>query len=374
MSHHSPARFRTTFGVLCVSILTLSLAATAASAATPTTQKQYRLVKEDGPGLTLRLVDAPVRRPGAREVLVRVHASALNRRDIMVARGQYPIGNRESLVPLSDGAGEVVEVGPGVTRFKVGDRVAAIFFQGWIDGRMPPTAAATALGGELDGMLTQYVTLSEDGLVHIPAHLSYEEAATLPCAGVTAWNGLFTRGRLQAGDYVLLQGTGGVSILGLQFAVAAGARPIITSSSDAKLERARTLGAVGTLNYRTTPQWGARVRELTGGPGVHHVLEVGGKDSLPQSLEAIAHGGHVALIGGLGGFAGAIPAGTLMRANVTVSGLYVGSRADFEAMNAFIERHRVKPVVDRVFEFSDAPAAFEYMDSGSHFGKVVIRH
>lgn len=340
----------------------------------PTTQKQYRAVRTGTQGpFTLQLVDAPVREPEAGEVLVKVHAAALNRRDVFLLKGQYPVGPRDSVVPLSDGAGEVVAVGSGVTRFRVGDRVAAIFFQDWLSGRSSPKMLESALGGQRDGMLSQYVTLNEQGLVAVPAHLSYEEAATLPCAAVTAWNGLVTRGRLQAGDLVLLEGTGGVSVFGLQFAVAAGAKPIITSSSDAKLERAKKLGATGTVNYRTTPDWEKAVRELTGGLGVHHVLEVGGKDTLPRALASLAPGGHIALIGGLGGFGGEVPVMALMGMNASVSGIYVGSRENFEAMNAFIEQHRLKPVVDRVFDFKDAQAAYDLMESGNFFGKIVIR-
>jgi NADPH:quinone reductase-like Zn-dependent oxidoreductase len=342
--------------------------------AAQSTQQQYRLVRTGNQGpFTLKLTDAPVRQPGANEVLVRVHAVSLNRRDIFVVQGQYPVGPRDSLVPLSDGAGEVTAVGPGVTRFRVGDRVAAAFFPHWIKGRPAPDTPLTALGGGADGMLTQYVTLNEESLVRLPPSLSYEEGATLPCAGVTAWNGLFTRGRLQPGDYVLLEGTGGVSIFGLQFAVAAGAKPIITSSSDEKLQRAKMLGAVGTVNYKTNPAWEKPVRELTGGVGVQQVLEVGGKDSLPHALASLGTGGHIALIGGLGGFGGDVPAMALMQANASVSGIYVGSRADFEAMNAFIESHHVKPVVDRVFDFKDAKAAFDLMESDKFFGKIVIR-
>ncbi|HUN25539.1 MAG TPA: NAD(P)-dependent alcohol dehydrogenase [Steroidobacteraceae bacterium] len=342
--------------------------------ALPTTQKQYRLVRSgtEGP-FTLELVDAPVRQPGPHEVLVRVHAVSLNRRDIFLIHGQYPIGPRKSLVPLSDGAGEVVAVGSDVTRFHLGDRVAAIFFQSWLTGRPSPQVLGSALGGQIDGMLSQYVTLNEQGLVALPASLSYEEGATLPCAGVTAWNGLVTRGRMQSGDFVLLEGTGGVSILGLQFAAAAGARPIITSSHDAKLEVARKLGAIGTVNYRTHPKWEEQVRELTGGVGVQEVLEVGGKDSLAHALASLGSGGHIALIGGLGGFGGDIPAMALMGVNATASGIYVGSRADFEAMNAFIEQHHVKPYIGRVFSFDEAAAAFKAMEADDFIGKIVIR-
>ena len=343
------------------------------SMAVPTTQKQYRLVRSgtEGP-FTLQLVDAPVRQPGPNEVLVRVHAASLNRRDIFLMRGQYPVGPRESLVPLSDGAGEVVAVGSGATRFRVGDRVAAIFLQSWLSGRPGPQVLGSALGGQIDGMLSQYVTLSEQGLVALPPSLSYEEGAALPCAGVTAWNGLVTRGHMQSGDFVLLEGTGGVSILGLQFAAAAGARPIITSSQDAKLEVVRKLGAIGTVNYKKNPNWEEPVRQLTGGLGVQEVLEVGGKDSLPHALKTLGSGGHIALIGGLGGFGGDVPAMVLMGSNATVSGIYVGSRADFEAMNAFIEQHHLKPYIGRVFSFSDAAAAFKAMETDDFIGKIVI--
>lgn len=340
----------------------------------PQTQKQYRAIRTGTQGpFTLKLVDAPVRQPGPNEVLVKVHAVSLNRRDVYLMKGQYPVGPRESLVPLSDGAGEVVAVGSGVTRFRVGDRVASTFFQNWVSGRPSPDFLQSALGGQQDGMLSQYVTLNEQGLVAVPASLSYEEAAALPCAGVTAWNGLFTRGRIQPGDNVLLEGTGGVSVLGLQLAVAAGAKPIITSSSDAKLEKARQLGAVGTVNYKTTPDWEKRVRELTNGLGVHQVLEVGGKDTLQRALASLAPGGHIALIGGLSGFGGEVPTGALMGINGTVSGIYVGSRADFEALLAFVDQHKIKPVIDRVFEFKDAQAAYDFMESGDFFGKIVIR-
>jgi NADPH:quinone reductase-like Zn-dependent oxidoreductase len=345
----------------------------AMNAQSQTSQRQYQLQKSGDAPPVLRLVDAAVRQPAEHEVLVRVHAVSLNRRDVYVMRGQYPGPMPPNLVPLSDGAGEVVATGTKVTRFRKGDRVAAIFFQQWIDGRPPREYMASALGGAIDGMLSQYVTLNENGLVAIPGHLSYEEAATLPCAGVTAWNGLVTRGHTRPGDFVLLQGTGGVSILGLQLAVALGAKPVITSSSDEKLARARKLGAIATINYRTTPDWEKSVREATGGVGVQQVLEVGGKQTLPKSLAALSFGGHVALIGGLSEFGGEIPTYELIGRNATASGLYVGSRADFEALNAFLEKHRIKPMIDKVFEYQDAPAAFAYMDSGALFGKVVIR-
>jgi NADPH:quinone reductase-like Zn-dependent oxidoreductase len=340
----------------------------------PATQQQYQFVRSGSQGpFTLKQVEAPVPQPGAHQVLIRVHATSLNRRDIFVLHGQYPVGTRQSLVPLSDGAGEVVATGSGVTRFKVGDRVAGIFFQAWVSGRPPANVAQSALGGFVDGMLSQYVALDEAGVVHIPTSLTYEEAATLPCAGVTAWNGLFTRGQMQPGDYVLLEGTGGVSLLGLALAVADGAKPVITSSHDEKLARAKALGAVGGVNYRTTSDWEKPVMALTGGAGVQEVLEVGGIDSLVHALRTLGPGGRVALIGGLGGFGGDVPVMALLNANLTASGIYVGSRADFEALTAFIDAHHVKPVIDRVFEFQDAAAALAAMDSGESFGKIVIR-
>jgi len=350
----------------------ISLLGLAMTAQAQTTQRQYQLQKTGDAPPVLKLVDAPVRQPDAHEVLVRVHAVSLNRRDIYVRLGRYPGPMRPNLVPLSDGAGEVVATGTKVTRFKKGDRVASIFFQQWLEGRPKPDFLASALGGAIDGMLSQYVTLNENGLVAIPRHLSYEEAATLPCAGVTAWNALVTRGRTQPGDFVLLQGTGGVSILGLQLAQALGAKAVITSSSDEKLARAKQLGAVALINYRTTPEWDKAVLEVTGG-GVQQALEVGGKQTLGKTLASLAPGGHVALIGGLSEFGGDIPAYALMGRNATASGLYVGSRADFEALNAFLDKHRFKPVIDKVFEFENAAAAYDYMDSGALFGKVVIR-
>jgi NADPH:quinone reductase-like Zn-dependent oxidoreductase len=330
-------------------LATAMLASLAASAQPGKTIRQWQFVPQ-GETLELALREVASPAPARHEVTVHVHAVSLNRRDLMMAAGRYgPGGAQPNSVPLSDGAGEVVAVGADVTRFKVGDRVAGIFFEDWIDGA--PTDA--------------------EGLVSIPAHLTYEEAATLPCAGVTAWVSLFKRGGLQTGDFVLLEGTGGVSVFGLQ--LAAGAKPIITSSSDAKLARARELGAFGTVNYRSNPEWQREVRELTGDAGVDQVLEVGGQDTLPRALEALGYGGHVAIIGGLSGFASDVPVGALMGLNATASGIYVGSRADFEALNAFLSEHRIKPVVDKVFDLEDAPAAFAAMDSGDFFGKVVIR-
>lgn len=336
-------------------------------------QRSCTLIRQQDGSYRLTLVQAPVPEPAHHEVLVRVRAASLNRRDVYVLKGQYPMPPRPSLVPLSDGAGEVVALGKGVTRFRTGDRVASIFFQRWLAGRPDEEAHSSALGGQLDGMLSEYVCLSEQGLVRVPEAYSYEEASTLPCAAVTAWNGLVTRGRMRAGDNVLLLGTGGVSIFGLQLAAAAEARPIVTSSSDDKLAHARKLGAIATINYSRTPEWSAAVRAATGGIGAHQVLEVGGAGTLPQSLASLAPGGHVALIGGLTGFGGEIPARALLHGNLTACGIYVGSRANFEAMNAFIERHRIRPVIDRVYDLDDTLAAYQRIEGGQHIGKVVIR-
>jgi NADPH:quinone reductase-like Zn-dependent oxidoreductase len=340
----------------------------------PTTQKQYRLVKTGGQRLSLQLTDAPVRAPEADEVLVKMRAASINRRDIYAAFGApNVIGTRESLVPLSDGAGEVVTLGARVTRLRIGDRVAPGFFEDWVEGRLTAHGSQSGLGGLRNGVLTQYLTIKESSLAVLPGNLSFEEGATLPCAAVTAWEGLFNRGDLRAGDFVLLQGTGGVSVFGLQLSAAAGAKPIILSSSDEKLERARSLGAFGTVNYQKTPDWETAVRDLTGGIGVHHVLEVGGTGSIAKSIASLALNGHIALIGGLSTFGGEIPVLSLIGSHARASGILVGSRKDFDALNAFIQQNKIKPVIDRVFDFQDAPAAYELMESNRFFGKIVVR-
>lgn len=358
-----------------IAFILMVLGAAAALQAQQPAIRQYQLEKgATGFDLALKTVPQPVAGPG--QVLVRVRAVSLNQRDLLVMRGQYGPqgGNMHGHVPLSDGAGEVTAVGAGVSRFRTGDRVAGIFFTRWIDGKRHAEVAASARGGGgVDGMLSEVIAAHEDSLVRIPDHLTFEEAATLPCAGVTAYRALFVDGDLKKGDWVLLEGTGGVSTFGLVFSAAAGARPIITSSSDEKLERARKLGAVGTVNYRTNADWQREVRKLTGGAGVDHVLEVGGRDTLPKALDALGFEGHIAIIGGLSGFASDLPVVRLLGSGQSVTGIYVGSRADFEAMNRFISQHKIRPVVDRVFDFADAPKAYDFMDNGSYFGKIVIR-
>ena len=326
------------------------------------------------PGATsdsLSLIDRPAGAPGRRQVLVRMRAMSLNFRDLLIANGAYPGGQPQPVVPLSDGAGEVIAVGPDVTRWKVGDRVIGIFMQSWIGGEMVQADMNSALGGAIDGVLVRERLFDEEGLVGIPAHLSYEEAATLPCAAVTAWNALYGLQSLKPGQTVLILGTGGVSIFALQFAHAAGARTIITSSSDDKLQRARALGASDLINYRTTPDWAAEARRLTDGVGVDVAIECGGPGTLQASIAATRRCGTVQLIGVLA--MGQIDPLTILTGGLMVRGIMVGSREMFEGMNRAIEVAAIRPVIDRVFDFGDAKAAYAYLQSAAHVGKVVIR-
>jgi NADPH:quinone reductase-like Zn-dependent oxidoreductase len=321
----------------------------------------------------LTLAEAETPKPGRGQVLVRLRAASLNYRDLMVATGRYGRGGTlpPNLVPLSDGAGEVAEIGADVTRVKVGDRVAGIFMQSWLAGEPDAAYASSSLGGAVDGVLAEYRVFDQDGLVHLPEHLSFEEGATLPCAAVTAWNALYAVQPVRPGDTVLTLGTGGVSVFAVQFAQAAGARIIATSSSDAKLERVRALGAAETVNYKSHPDWDAEVKRLTGGRGVDHVVEVGGPGTLPRSLAATRMGGHIGLIGVL--TQGQIDPSLILRGGAIVRGIYVGSREMFEAMNRAIAFHAVKPVIDRVFAFEEAAEAYRHLEGAGHFGKVVIR-
>jgi len=321
----------------------------------------------------LSCVDLPDPRPAPGQALIRVRACSLNFRDLVVSKGGYGRAIKPPLTPLSDGAGEVLEVGEGVIRVKPGDRIAAIFMQGWLDGPPDDAKAATALGGALDGMLAEKVCLNASGLVPVPAHLSFEEAAALPCAAVTAWHSLFDSGRLQPGQTVLIQGTGGVSVFALQFAKLAGARVIATTSGRGDKEaRLHALGADSVINYTTNPDWDRAAREFTSGVGVDHVIEVGGAGTLPLSLKAVRRGGHIALIGVLSG-GGEIDPRFIFLKQARIQGIYVGSRKMFEDMNRAIAASGIHPVIDRVFPFDAAPAAFTYLESGAHFGKVCIR-
>jgi len=319
---------------------------------------------------TVQEVDTP--KPGPHEVLVRVRANSINFRDLRVAQGHYDPRMPLPRVPLSDGAGEVVEIGSTVTRFKTGDRVAAIFMQSWITGLPAERYIASAMGGAIDGMLSEYVALPEDGLVPVPKHLSFEEAATLPCAAVTAWNALFQESRVKPGETVLVQGTGGVSLFAFQFARMAGARVIATSGSDQKLARVRELGADGTINYKDTPDWSRTVKQLTGGKGVDHIVEVGGAGTFTQSMRAVRVAGHINVIGVLSGVSAEIPMALILQKSIQVHGIYVGSRDMFEEMNRAIELHHLKPVIDKVFPAAEIGKALNYMESGRHFGKIVL--
>lgn len=321
---------------------------------------------------SLKPVERPDPEPGAGQVLLRMRAWSLNYRDLLIVTGLYNPKLRLPFTPLSDGVGEVVAVGSGVTRVKAGDRVAGIFMQQWVEGEITEAKSRSALGGAIDGLFAEQVVLDAEGVVHVPPHLTDEEAGTLPCAAVTAWRALVTEGRLKAGDTVLIQGTGGVSLFALQFARAHGARVIATSSSDAKLARVRELGAVDGINYRTTADWGQRVRELTGGRGVDHIVEVGGAGTFAQSMAAVRMGGRISLIGVLSGAGQVNPTPILMK-SVCVQGIFVGSRAMFEEMNRAISVHQMRPVVDRVFAFEELHEALRHLESAAHFGKIVLR-
>jgi NADPH:quinone reductase-like Zn-dependent oxidoreductase len=321
----------------------------------------------------LRLVERGAQTAGPGQVIVRLHAASVNYRDLLTIEGKGGT-RRLPLIPFSDGAGEVAAVGEGVSRVKIGDKVCPMFFEGWIDG--PPDAykRSRPLGGPLPGVLQDELAINADAVSPIPAGWSFTEAATLPCAGLTAWRALMVEGELKAGQTVLVQGTGGVSIFALQFAKMAGARVIVTSSSDEKLSRAKALGADETINYSTTPEWAKAALELTGGVGVDHVVEVGGAGTLNQSLDAAKVGGRILVIGVLSGFSQQIAMPTLFGKNLRMIGLSVGSREMFEGMVAAINHHKMKAAVDRVFPFDQAPDALRHMKGASHFGKICIAY
>ncbi len=322
----------------------------------------------------LKFEDRPAPVPGAGQVLVSVRAVSLNYRDLLVARGQYNPKMPLPRVPCSDCAGEVLAVGDGGTSVRAGDRVCGTFFQDWDSGEQTDATAKSALGGAIDGVLAEQVVLNERGVIPFPAHFSFEEAATLPCAGVTAWNAVagWGRGFSAVGKTVLVQGTGGVSVFALQFAKALGAKVLATSGSDAKLAKALALGADAGVNYKTTPDWAAWVKAQTNGVGVDLVVEVGGAGTLDQSVKAVRPGGRIALIGVLAGGSTFNPLPMMMK-GVTVRGIYVGSRAVFAELTAFLVAHPIHPTIDRVFAFDQFAEAFKHLESASHFGKVVIR-
>jgi NADPH:quinone reductase-like Zn-dependent oxidoreductase len=335
--------------------------------------RAYELVDYSGLD-SLTLLEKPSPRPGPRQVRVRIRATSLNYRDVLVASGKYSRGvSRRPLVPLSDGAGEVVEVGRDVTRLRVGDRIIGNFFQTWIDGPFDAAKGESALGGAIDGVLAEEVLFEEDAAVKIPDELSFDEASTLPCAGATAWVGLVERGKLAAGETVLAMGTGGVSIFALQIAKAFGARVLLTSSHDDKLARGKALGADETINYRTEPAWDERARALTGGRGVDHILEVGGEKTMPLSVRAVRDGGHISLVGLLSGGRGDATIAEKAGRGIRVDSVYVSSARDLAELTAFVVEKRIRPVVGRVFNFEQAKDAYRLMERGEHFGKIVIR-
>lgn len=326
----------------------------------------------DGFGIdALTMAERPEPLPGAGQVLVRVRAVSVNYRDLLMIKGLYDPRLPLPRVPFSDGAGEVVAVGPGVSRVKSGDRVAGIYMQGWLAGELTEAKAESALGGAIDGVLAEYAVFHEDGVVSLPEHLSWEEGATLPCAAVTAWHAVVEEG-VRPGDTVLTIGTGGVSLFALQFARLAGARVIATSRGDEKLARAMQLGATDGINSTAEPDWDRRVWQLTGRAGADLVVEVGGAGTLPRSLRSVRMGGRISLIGVLTGATGEVNPLPAVMKGVRVQGILVGSREMFERMNRAIALHRLRPVVDRLFPFAEAREALRYMESGAHFGKIVI--
>lgn len=333
--------------------------------------KAYQVTSADGPK-AIQKIELAEPTVGVRDVLVEVRACSLNYRDLGVARGGYVRNDTCPVIPLSDGAGEVIAVGEEVTNFKVGDRVAGTFVQDWIDGPPNDAVLRTSLGGGIDGVLRERMVFPDHGLVRIPEHLSFEEAACLPCAAVTAWHALTELGDLSPSDTVLLLGTGGVSMFGLQFAKMFGARVIMTSSSDAKLEIAKQHGADDVINYREIEDWPKRVRELTAGEGVDRVVEVGGPNTLEKSLLSTKPGGTVSIIGILAGPEGTVSPLSALFNVIRMQGIYVGSRAMFERMNRAISHNQLRPIIAEKFEFDDAISAYHALRNAEHTGKIVI--
>jgi NADPH:quinone reductase-like Zn-dependent oxidoreductase len=320
----------------------------------------------------LRVAERPDVQPGPGQVLLRMKAATLNYRDLLTVNGGYGGSYKLPLVPLSDGCGEVIAIGSGVTRVKVGDRVATLFFQNWIGGEPSREGLMSALGGSLDGVWRDTCVLSEQGVSKVPAHLSDAEVAALPCAALTAWRALVVEGGIKAGETVVVQGTGGVSIFALQFAKAAGAQVIVTSSSDEKLARAKALGADHLVNYKKTAAWGGVVREITGGRGADHVVEVGGAGTFGQSLASIRVGGHISIIGVLAGASNDLMIPFVIATNAKIKGISVGARQHFEDMCRAIALHKIKPVIDKTFAFAQTKEALGHMAGQGHFGKIAI--
>ena len=334
--------------------------------------KTYHLNGHSGAGGLVR-ADVSKPEPASGEVRIRIEAASLNYRDLMILdrAGQ---GGFDGRVPLSDGAGVVDAIGPDVAQWHVGDRVAASFFRDWVSGPFKASYVPSALGGNtMDGVLAEYVVLPAMALVSLPAHLSSVEAATLPCAGVTVWHGLMARGGMGRGDTLLVQGTGGVALFGLQFAVALGAHAIVISSSDEKLARAKALGGSILINYRDTPDWDVALMKATDGKGASHILELGGPDTYDRSLRSVASGGKIIQIGVLTGFGPKPDLARLQWENADIIGVTVGSAEHFITMNRFLTEHAIHPIVDRVYTFDEVPEAYAYLRTGSHVGKIVVK-
>jgi NADPH:quinone reductase-like Zn-dependent oxidoreductase len=346
---------------------------------TPTILKEESLMKvfqiqDDWSMDHLKIAERDQPEPGPGEVLLQMKAASINYRDLVVPlRGYGDFTGTLPLIPISDGVGKVVGIGAGVTRVASGDRACPMFMQKWIAGE-PDLAKITAtLGGPIDGVMQEYMVVNEAGLAKAPEYLTAEEAATLPCAALTAWSALITEGNVKAGDTVLVQGTGGVSLFALQFAKLLGAKVIILSSSDDKLKRAAALGADEGINYTNVPEWSRAVKKLTGGQGVDHIVEVGGEQTLPQSLRAIQPGGTISMIGVLSGANMGVSLGLIVTRKVRLQGITVGHRDAFEAMTRALAQHQVKPVIDRVLAFEELKEAMAYLQKGKHFGKICIR-
>lgn len=320
----------------------------------------------------LAVAERPDPKPGPGEVMIRMKASSLNFRDLLMVKGLYNPRQPLPIIPCSDGVGEAVAIGDGVFRVKVGDRVAGCFFQEWFSGEPTLEKTATTLGSPLDGMLAEYRVLNEQGVVHVPEHLTDEQAATLPCAALTAWSALVTYGGVRAGDTILVQGTGGVALFGLQIGRIIGARVVVISSSGEKLERVAGMGADHGINYKETPQWGKAARQWSDGVGVDHVIEVGGAGTLQESLQAVRLGGQISMIGVLSGAAKELNILPILMKNVRVQGIFVGHREGFESMNRAIAHHKLVPMVDRVFPFREVKEALRVMERGEHFGKICL--
>jgi NADPH:quinone reductase-like Zn-dependent oxidoreductase len=323
----------------------------------------------------LKISTRPEPRPGPGQVLLRMRASSINYRDPIVPERGYGSQSGElPLIPVSDGVGDVIEVGSGVTRVKVGDRACPAYFQTWISGEPNANRLTQSLGGPLDGTMAELMCLSQEAVVKVPEYLSNLEASTLPCAALTAWSALVECGRIKPGEQLLIQGSGGVALFALQFAKMLGAHVTVISSSDTKIERLKSMGADATINYSETPEWGKAARALTNGAGFDHILEVGGEKTLPQSLRCIRPGGTLSMIGILSGATMSTSLGLIITRQVRLQGITVGHRDGFEAMVRAMSQHRIRPVIDKVFAFEDLKASFDYIKSGQQFGKICINH